>query len=417
MGLRIPAALVAAAAALALVCVSIPAFAQSSDAIIRAGDEVEVRIPGARRTDERILRVDRSGEIDLSEYGNVHVEGMTAADARDVVADSLSRFIRETSRIEVNIHRRIRTVLVTGQVLEPGLLTLEGEPDVWIAIQQAGGTPPGADLSRVRLFRDGAERSLDLHSYLTGVSDEPLPELLSGDTIFVPAAVSTSAITGSAGDFLSEEALEDRVFVLGAVEGPGVFERTPNMDALTALALAGGAEPLADLPNSRLLTAEGSVRLDLQAMLLGQEEPLEIPPGAGVILFVPERPAAGTPNPWGQEVRLIGRTAFQGPVTVAGPIQLIDLLGDAGGFAGDADWDEVHIIRTTERSTLALHYELDRYLRSGGFQGSVWVHPGDVVFVDVLPENTAWESFVGVVRDLAIISSAALLWVQLSGGL
>ncbi len=403
---------------LALLCLlwsAAPAWAQQ-DPIIRASDEVEVRIPGTRRVDERVIVVDRYGEINLVNYGRVGVEGMTEAEAREALVTHLSRYVRDTAVVDLVIHRRIRHVLVTGQVQEPGLLSVEGEPDVWIAIQQAGGALPGADIGRIQLFRNGEEIAVDVHGYLTGTVTEPMPELLSGDTVFVPADAGMPTVTGSPTAFLTDEALQSRVFVLGAVEAPGVFERMPSLNSLTALALAGGATARADLENARLITAEGSVRVDFEAILLGQQEPAAIPEGAGVILFVPERAENGSSSPFGQQIRLLGRTAFQGTINVSGPVRLIELLGDAGGFARDADLDEVHIIREGRRSSVALHYQLEDYLHEGGTLGSVWVYPGDVLFIDVLPDSTVWQTIVGAVRDLAIVSSAVYLWVQIANG-
>ena len=383
--------------------------------IIRVGDELEVIIPGARRAEEDTVMVNRSGEIYLREYGLIEVADMTEAEALEVLVAHLERYVRDTSRVRLRLSRRIRHVLVTGQVADAGLVTLEGEPHPWMAIQAAGGTLPGADIGRVRLFRDGGETILNVHAYLRGTLSEPLPEVLSGDTIFVPAESGMPAVMGSATAFLSDEGLQRQVFVLGAVESPGVFQRMPGLNPMTALALAGGSKPEADLANVRLITAESSERIDLEAILLGDPTIAIFPEGMGVIMFVPERRELGAPNPFAQQVYFLGRTAFQGPVNVSGRVRLIDLLGRSGGFAPDADVDEVFLIRQGERSSLALHYELEDYLHEGGALGSVWVHPGDVLFIDVLPATTVWQDVVGAVTDLAIISSAVLFWVDFAG--
>ena len=398
---------------LSTLVVSTPASGQG-EPIIRVGDELEVFIPGARRVEEHTVIVNRTGEISLREYGLFAVAGLTETEARDVVVTHLTRYIRETAQFELRLSRRIRHVLVTGHVANPGLVTIEGDPHAWMAIQAAGGTLEGADIGRVRLFRDGEETILDVRQYLTGTLEEPLPEILSGDTIFVPAERGMSAVMGSATAFLSDDAMRNQVFVLGAVEAPGVFNRMPGLNPMTALALAGGSKPEADLANVRLITAESSERIDLEAILLGDPTIVSFPEGMGVIMFVPERREPGIVNPFGQQVYFLGRTAVQGPVNVTGRVRLIDLLGGAGGFAEDADIDEVYLIRQRERSSLALHYELEDYLREGGALGSVWVHPGDVIFIDALPETTIWQDFVGVVTDIAIVSSAVLLWIDVT---
>jgi protein involved in polysaccharide export with SLBB domain len=408
---------VAAALAFALLLeVAWPAVAWAQpEPVIRAGDELRVVIPEARGAEEQTLVVDSAGQISLGVYGRVTVAGQTEGEARETLIAHLTRYIRRTADIEVELLRRQRLLLVTGQVATPGLTLVEGAPHPWIAIEAAGGLLPGADLGHVLLFRNGEQIPIDIRGYLTRENTEPLPEVLSGDTLFVPAEPGLPAVEGSETVFLSDASLRSKVFVLGAVASPGVYDRMPGLNPLTALALAGGPAEGADLSNVRVISPEQSERIDLESWLLGESVGWDLfPEGVGVIMYVPTRP--GATDPFARTAYLMGRTGTQGPVGLSGPTRLVDLLGTAGGFAADADLEEVFIIRQGERFSLALHYDLEEYFRSGGVLGSVWVYPGDVLFIDALPDTTLWQDFVGLVRDLALVSGAVLLWVNLLQG-
>ena len=65
---------------------------------------------------------------------------------------------------------------------------------------------------------------------------------------------------------------------------------------------------------------------------------------------------------------------------------------------------------------MASRYNLRRYFRHGGGLGSVTVSPGDVLYMRP-DRGNPWEQFVSAFSDVAVISSAVLLFVTLEGRL
>lgn len=74
---------------------------------------------------------------------------------------------------------------VWGQVARPGSFELAGTPDLLELVSAAGGPLPGADLTRLTLYRelDGSRRTLNVERLMA--QGEP-QFLVSGDVVYVP---------------------------------------------------------------------------------------------------------------------------------------------------------------------------------------------------------------------------------------
>lgn len=55
----------------------------------------------------------------------------------------------------------------------------------------------------------------------------------------------------------------NRIYVLGQVNGPGVFVMNPRLDVMQALSLSGGTTPFANLDDIKILRRQGETRLVL----------------------------------------------------------------------------------------------------------------------------------------------------------
>ena len=98
------------------------------------------------------------------------------------------------------------------------------------------------------------------------------------------------------------------------------------------------------------------------------------------------------------------------------PIDLFEALGHAGGPAETADLRRLRHIHRADGVTIAAEYNARRFLRNGGALGTVRAHPGDVIYLRTRRPN-AWETFVGGFSDVAVISSAFLLFVTVNNQL
>jgi polysaccharide biosynthesis/export protein len=107
--------------------------------------------------------VDRSGFIFFPYVGELYVANKTIAEIRQELTTSLSKFI-PAPQLDVRVSAyRSKRVFVLGQVENAGAVTLNDIPmRVLDAITMSDGITESADLSNVKLIRDGKAIDIDL---------------------------------------------------------------------------------------------------------------------------------------------------------------------------------------------------------------------------------------------------------------
>ena len=387
----------------------------ASDIILAPGDRLQVFVPGLELAEQN-YEIDIQGEIDLDIYGKVKLSNLKISDAEEKLRNHLSKYLKSVSGISILLRQRGRIVLITGCVQNPGVLTIEPADDLWQALHRAGGLSGCADVSKIVFLRNGKELDYDLKSYLTRDTEQPLPPLKTGDTIFVPSGPGLSSATDIAEPFLGHEALRRRVFVLGSVESPGMYNRASTMDVLTIVSAAGGPSENADLANVILLTKDESLRVNLNNELTGKTKKRKLlPEDSGAIIYVPFL-QENIDTRLGNYINVIGPFERTGRISVSGPIKLIDAIGLVGGPGEDAKLRHLRVIEEGHGYTLATRYNLKNYLREGGAIGRIMVKPGSTIVIgrrDLEPLNIIFSSLGAV----GMISSAVALWLTATGTL
>ncbi len=373
------------------------------------GDEVRVFIPGTHPP-EKIIQVNSEGELDLGMNGKVHVAGNTTAKAEALLKTHLKKYLRSTAGVTLLLDKAKRSILVTGKVANPGLYVLGSSADLWQAIDMAGGLTPGADLTRVIISRQGLEIPVNVRAYLTRDTKEPLPTLRAGDVLFVSAEPGLPLAENGAAAFLGLAGVNRKVFVIGAVVTPGIYDRSDSIDILTAVLLAGGPVVASDLGHVSVVTRKRRISVDLQAVLSGKT--LERPPfpdEGGAIVYVPSL-EENIDNRIGAHINVVGPFARTGRIPVSGPMKLIDAIGIVGGPEEDAKLHEVSVIQEGSGFTLVSEYDLEEYLEEGGGVGRALVYPGSTVFIG-RRNLLGFQTTMQTVTTLAMLSTTAVMWM------
>lgn len=213
--------------------------------ILSPADRVSITVVnGDEFSGEQTVRSD--GTIKLALTGALKVSGLDESDAQDLVASSLSRYIKHPQvSLRLTAAGAI-TVTVSGAVYNPGPITITStNPQsqdatsirtLAYALRQAGGLKPNAD-PHIKLVRAGQEQVIDLSDALDGKSFENVP-LLAADTIEV-----------AAGDRIDERLLKPsqltpatiQVSVSGKLPKPGSLSLPMGSTLVDGLAAAGAA--------------------------------------------------------------------------------------------------------------------------------------------------------------------------------
>lgn len=381
-----------------------------AEEVLEIGDELWVIIPGPLPIKGKVT-VDENGHIDLGFYGTSLVTGKSISEALRQMRIDLDSYLESTSGVHLRLHKKGRVVLVTGKVNKPGPINIKSRTDLFQTLQMAGGLENGADLTRVVINRRGKIQVVDVRSFLTRETEMEMPLLKSGDRVFVPAD-PTYPIAGKV-SFLSHEALNRKIFVLGEVRNPGIYDRSADMDPLTALGQAGGPTRDADLSNVRLLTKGEGQKVNLSRRLSGKGDPLYLPSDGGAILYIPPR-MSDKDDRLVDSINVIGGVQKPGRINVSGSIRLIDLVGLAGGPSSEGDLSNVRVVRGSGGYTMAMSYDLDRYTEKGGLSGQVIVKPGDTVWVDS-DATDYWTDTVSLISNLAMLATSVVLMISIGG--
>lgn len=130
---------------------------------LRRDDRVIMSLLGIPRPEEVSDVVDGEGRVKLPHIGGIRVEGLTSAEAEEVI---------EKAYIEGGIYNNINVILksqedvffVQGEVTRPGKYSLTGDTSVLMAISAAGGYTDFGNRRKIsvrrgdQMFRLNAER-------------------------------------------------------------------------------------------------------------------------------------------------------------------------------------------------------------------------------------------------------------------
>lgn len=192
---------------------------------ITVWDHPELTVPaGAQQQLNAAGRlVQGDGVLFYPYVGKIAAAGLTPSQLRDELARRLSRFIEEP-QVDVSVLTYAsQRVWVTGATTNPASIPLSVVPlTLADAISQAGLNPTVADLSGVRLTREGKSYILDVESPEVGAI-----YLKANDNLYIP--------------FLDSK----EVFVVGEVNLPGAQSfRTASITLSQALGRARGLAQL-----------------------------------------------------------------------------------------------------------------------------------------------------------------------------
>ena len=199
--------------------------AVQNDYILGVGDEIVVSLRGQENNELRVS-VDRNGQVLLPRLSPVPAAGRTlGALAGDVRALVQRAYISTDSFVSIARVRQI-SVLVSGEVNNPGQRLLTGLSSVVDALLLSGGIRKSGSLRNVRIQRAGREIQVDLYSVITSRGVGSAMRLADGDRILVPLLGPTVAVSG-------------------LVRQPGIYELAQRQSAIAVsdlLQLAGGEE-------------------------------------------------------------------------------------------------------------------------------------------------------------------------------
>ena len=297
------------------------AGAVQDDYVLGPGDSIIVTLRGQENSQSSVS-VDRAGQLTLPRMRPIAAGGRTFGSIRQEIEAAVARgYVATNAFVTLGLVRQV-SVLVSGEVNNPGQRTLNGLSSAVDAIQLSGGVKKSGSLRNVRIQRGGREFTVDLYSVLTSGGGATNLRLADGDRILVPLLGPTVAVSG-------------------LVRRPAIYElpsRQSGIAVRSLLDLAGGQEVRGRYRFSVLrILPDGSTQMTPLTGDAGTVNDSEI-------LFA----EFGASQVTGQAT-LSGGTALAGPI--AADTRLSDILR-APGALGPAPYTLFGLILRKDSQTL-----------------------------------------------------------------
>ena len=252
--------------------ISTPAGTADPSLRLGSGDLIDVTVYNVPDLNTK-ARVGTNGDVYLPLIDYVHVAGLTAEEAQNLIQKRLADggFIKDP-HVSVFVDQYSSDgVSILGEVAKPGVYPVLGEQHLFDLISAAGGLTEKAGQSISITHRGKSSQSVSI-PLSRNLADNPANNIPidPGDTIIVRKA--------------------DVVYVVGDVGKPsGFLMDSGHLTVLQAIALAGGTTRTAKLGAARIIrkgpSGMSETPVHLKQMLEAKSP--DVPMQADDILFVP----------------------------------------------------------------------------------------------------------------------------------
>ncbi len=251
----------------------------SVDYRIQEDDILRIDVWGETQLQNLQAQVTSDGKINIPYIGEIKAAGMTQAELTKEIAKRLSDSqILLDARVSVTLVKLHEpTVSVLGQVTRPGSVVFKDGATILDAIAMAGSYTDNAWLENVSYTRKGAEKPtiINVRKMLEGDLTNNF-KLQQSDIIYIPP-----------------EDYQNKVYVMGHVNRPGIYSIKGATTVLAAINLAGGPDPRGSIIHTVLLRGSGAkperIPLNLDKLFSkGGDKTQDVQLQSGDVLMVPE---------------------------------------------------------------------------------------------------------------------------------
>lgn len=243
------------------------------------------------------VTVDNRGRISYSFIDDLEAAGLAPSQLDGILTKEIANYIKNP-RIDILVKEfKSKSALIMGELASlrtthisqaaSGKIYLKGKTTLMDLIGLAGGYTVDADVKNVKIMKRGKAYRINLYDIIEK-GDEGLNVIIDdGDVLDVPELPEYG----------------ERVYVMGEVNGQGVYSLKDARDLLAAVALAGSFTSLAKEENTLIVRAyePGKSPLvmmaDLKALLRKADISQNIPLEDGDLIYVP-RMRIGDINEW-----------------------------------------------------------------------------------------------------------------------
>jgi len=381
------------------------------------------------------------GKITIPLLGNIYVLGLTRDEIKVQLVEGLSKYIREGPEVTVNIAEfRSQKISIFGQVKNARTIRFSTPPSFLEVMVQSDFTPD-ADLTAVKLIPSSPSTNVVIVNFSEALQTgdfSNLPELHSGDTIYVPKAIvpsvkkpeeeparipETTVIQDTTIPPIGEkEAVEKFVIhVMGMVRTPGTLEFTKKPTLTEVLLKAGSTIDNEALKYVRIIrrdpeTTDRIVDINMDEYLNTGKFSILPELFSGDLVYIPDITQDQLKD---ISINITGEVLRPGTYRTRKPLNILDAISLAGGLTPEANPEIIKVRREVEDSFQEKTINIEKFLSESGDVSSLpeMIGPGYSIYVPkkdrpiikvadaargllaFLVDLTVFYSFIRLIRD------------------
>ena len=184
--------------------------------VLDFGDILRIQLLGQKDLIDS-YKLERDGSINLPDIGQINLAGLSLGEASKLIKSKVNQaYIGTDSFISLENIRDV-SILLAGDVFNPGVYTLNGSSNVLHAINVAGGIGAYGSYRSIKLIRNQQViETLDIYDILIDGKFKSTNRLRSGDIVFVDPRMNVVTVEGafkrqSKYELLAEENLSNAI--------------------------------------------------------------------------------------------------------------------------------------------------------------------------------------------------------------
>lgn len=275
--------------------------------ILDFGDSLDIQLIGQKdKTDS--YKIKRDGSINMPYIGKIVLSGLSLDEATSLIKSKVADVYIATDVFVTLSSIRDVNILVSGNALNPGIYTLNGNSNILHALSVAGGVNEFGSFREINLIRNNEIiETLDVYDLLIDGNYQLSKQLRSGDVIYVESAKNIVAIDG-------------------AVKRPAKYELNEDQNLDSIINYANGLTYKADLNNIYLERILDRQSKSLPIVNIAQFN--KIKANDGDLIYIREIPY--------RTASIEGAVLKPGSYTMMPSETIYDLIDKAGGLTNNA---------------------------------------------------------------------------------
>jgi polysaccharide biosynthesis/export protein len=342
--------------------------AHGSEFVIGTDDVLHIIVWDHKELEQQVV-VRPDGKISYPLAGEIDAKGRTVPELTAALTEKLGPWVKNPNVSVMVKEIRSFRVHVLGRVAQPGVYPIKVGTPLLHALTLAGGTTDGADLPSAYVIRGDTRIPVNLRRLIQAGDLSLNMKLETEDTIVVPEiAIGTNP----------QELPDRRIYVLGNVARPGVYNLKDDVPLLHALFLAGGLAEGADMAAAFIVRGNERITADLwrliqqgdlsQNHLVTHEDMIVVPSGGELQ----------------NAVYVMGEVQRPGVYSQPDALTLLKVVSLAGGFTRHAASNRLTLIRKEGGNKTMTRINIGDIMRDPQKNPDIALRPGDVV---VVPER------------------------------